>query len=282
MGTGELSIIQFAREEDIASIMPFLEKAEWKHQHLDWLSPKDLLRKDSFLLMLSRRELIGCLACPSSSGACAWIRIFAAAKGNQPQRIWDELWPVAFEQLQSNHVRTIAALILAHWLRPLLLRDGFGESNALVFLRWDGEPPDSVSCPGQLRGALPGDHNALIQLDQMAFHGLWMNTDQELEQAFRQASVMTVVEYQDQLIGYQISTLSAWGFHLARLAVDPDWQGMGIGSALIADLLQKAASCGYPSVTVNTQEDNPRSIRLYRRLGFRPSGDRYAILERHF
>lgn len=279
MFTAEPWSIQPAQKDNARSLLKLLDHSEWKHQHLDWLNPKDLLGEKPFLLFFNHRELIGCLACPLGLGSCAWIRIFAIAKGYQPQKIWDELWPVAFEQLRDKNLLTIAALILSQWLEPLLYRSGFKKCNSLIFLRWEREPVPQVSYPGLIREACPSDWEDLIQLDQKAFHGLWMNSSQELKEAYQQAAIITLAEHENRPIGYQLSTLSAWGAHLSRLAVEPNLQGSGIGTALVADLLHRVASRGYSTVTVNTQEDNFRSIRLYHRLGFHLTGDRYPVLK---
>jgi ribosomal protein S18 acetylase RimI-like enzyme len=61
--------------------------------------------------------------------------------------------------------------------------------------------------------------------------------------------------------------------------VDPVCQGEGVGHAIVTDLMRQVRKRGYYRLTVNTQEDNERSYRLYRRLGFMLTGDRYPVLE---
>jgi ribosomal protein S18 acetylase RimI-like enzyme len=62
------------------------------------------------------------------------------------------------------------------------------------------------------------------------------------------------------------------GAHLARLAVDPRAQGMGVGAALLNGALRHFARRGLNVMTVNTQHSNDRSQRLYLRAGFRHNG----------
>lgn len=50
------------------------------------------------------------------------------------------------------------------------------------------------------------------------------------------------------------------------VAVMPGWRGQGIGSRLLAALLDAAAE-RYDAVSLSVQADNP-AVRLYRRLGF--------------
>lgn len=55
-------------------------------------------------------------------------------------------------------------------------------------------------------------------------------------------------------------------FVLVDVALLPDARGMGIGTALIADLLTEAERAGKP-VSLHVAKDN-RARRLYERLGF--------------
>jgi ribosomal-protein-alanine N-acetyltransferase len=108
---------------------------------------------------------------------------------------------------------------------------------------------------------------------------LWQNGRESLAAALRQSIVATGADVDGVLVGYQLTTASALGAHLARLAVDPVFQGRGLGAALVIDLLERLQRRGYDSVTLNTQSDNLRSQELYRRLGFRETGQRYAVFE---
>jgi ribosomal protein S18 acetylase RimI-like enzyme len=192
--------------------------------------------------------------------------------------IWDYLWPIALENLQNEGCQSIVALIVSSWFEPLLIRSGFEEINAVIFLEWRANfPAEAEPAPGTIRGMRDADIEAIIDLDQRAFSGIWSNPREELLEAFKQAALCTVLEENGKLLGYQISTASTWGAHLARLAVDPDRQGMGIGQAIVADLMRQVRKRGYYRLTVNTQEDNTRSYRLYQRLGFMLTGDRYPV-----
>jgi ribosomal protein S18 acetylase RimI-like enzyme len=57
------------------------------------------------------------------------------------------------------------------------------------------------------------------------------------------------------------------------LAVTPEAQGKGIGSALVADALRRFFRRGIYTMTVNTQANNHRSQRLYHLFGFERNGN---------
>ena len=95
---------------------------------------------------------------------------------------------------------------------------------------------------------------------------------QDLRQAYRIASSCTVAVKDERILGFQVSTFFFDGAHLARLAVHPSTQGQGIGGALLGDLLERYTRRGIQMMTVNTQESNHQSRRLYERFGFEPNG----------
>jgi ribosomal-protein-alanine N-acetyltransferase len=273
-------VVRSATIDDSQPLSQLLEEAQWLHQHLDWLDSSSFLGQNPFLLALSGNSPTACLASPINLDKTSWIRVFASLSQTDPQKIWDHLWPLAFEQLQREGCETTAALVISSWFEPLLTESGFEEINAVIFLEWLATaPPAPRSDLGTIRGMRPSDIEGIIALDQRAFRGIWSNPRDELLEAFKQASLCTVLEHDQSLLGYQISTASTWGAHLARLAVDPEFQGKGIGNAIVTDLMWQVRKRGYYRLTVNTQEDNTRSSRLYQRLGFRSTGDRYPVFE---
>ena len=54
---------------------------------------------------------------------------------------------------------------------------------------------------------------------------------------------------------------------LALIEIAPDWQGRGLGSAVIADEQGQARQAGLP-VTLHVLKANPKAKQLYERLGF--------------
>jgi RimJ/RimL family protein N-acetyltransferase len=52
--------------------------------------------------------------------------------------------------------------------------------------------------------------------------------------------------------------------------VDDEWQGRGLGSALVVQLAQRARDEGHARLRASVLAENDRSIRMLRRAGFRP------------
>ncbi len=59
---------------------------------------------------------------------------------------------------------------------------------------------------------------------------------------------------------------------LWQLAVHPLLQGLGIGTALIAELEDRVRRRGRSEARLGVEHDNPAAHRLYRRLGYREHG----------
>ena len=59
------------------------------------------------------------------------------------------------------------------------------------------------------------------------------------------------------------------------IAVLPDYRAQGVGTALLARVLQQARN-HYPAVCLSIRADNP-ALRLYQRLGFEPVADTEAV-----
>ena len=57
-------------------------------------------------------------------------------------------------------------------------------------------------------------------------------------------------------------------FYTANLAVDPAWQGCGVGSALLGHAGQLAEENGLAMCSLNVDLDNPRAKALYERQGY--------------
>ncbi len=61
---------------------------------------------------------------------------------------------------------------------------------------------------------------------------------------------------------------------LDAMWVAPDWRGRGVGEALIDTALAHAAGQGAASVSLTVVDGNRAARGLYRRMGFRPTGER--------
>jgi ribosomal-protein-alanine N-acetyltransferase len=266
---------------DQTILSTLLSTAVWKHQHLDWFNALALLGGTSFMLALEDEVPIACLACPPDPPSVSWIRLFAVASDQPASQIWDLLWFETITQAVAAGATQAAALLSDDWLAPILLGCGFEHTNDVILLeRWAEAPPSMPPIMGNLRSIHQDDLPAITEVDQRAFGTIWQYSQNTLREVIKQAATATLIEFDDKPVAYQVSTTSIQGAHLARLAVAPEWQGRGLGNALVVDMLHRFTLHGIDRVSVNTQVDNERSLRLYRELGFIQTKKLYPVYQR--
>jgi ribosomal-protein-alanine N-acetyltransferase len=280
MRSGADLVLRKARSTDRAQVAGLLSRAHWRHFHLDWRDPLDVLSQEPNLLAYHGDRLVAHFASPPDPDRTAWIRSFCVDGSLTPLAVWRPLWAEAAAACLARQVGRVASLLSGEWMRPLLAEAGFRESNAVVFFEWRGSAPDlPAPSPGQVRPLRQTDLPAVVAVDERAFAPLWRNSLESLSAAMSQAIVATGIEVDGQLAAYQLTTASPFGAHLARLAVEPTFQRMGLATGLVVDLIHHLGRRGFDSVTLNTQADNLRSQDLYRGLGFRETGQRYPVFE---
>ena len=254
------------------------------HRHLDWRPALEWLGHKPYLIAETRDEIQGVLACPLESPEIAWIRLFAARANLPLQEVWQALWSSARDELSRSGQTQAAAIVMQSWFKSLLEASGFEHSDDIVVLLWERGAGRTAPLPKKvaIRAMLPEGLEAVYQLGYLAFEVEWRNSANALALAYQQSSLASVVEQAGTLIGYQISTTSLAGGHLARLAVHPGVRNQGIGYALVDHLLQEMQQRGIDQVTVNTQENNLASLALYARAGFKQIEEQYQVYQYFF
>ena len=77
-----------------------------------------------------------------------------------------------------------------------------------------------------------------------------------------------VAEANEQLVGFLVTEPFGRELHAYEFSVHPDWQGRGIGSALLRGCMIDARNSGFTAITLTTFEDVPWNAPFYRRMGF--------------
>lgn len=275
-------LIRDAVEEDRQKLSTLLHFELRIHRHLDWRSPLDWLGVSPFLVAEDQGRIIGALACPVDPPGVSWLQLFAVSTSRPVEELWNPLWLKALSMLEQRDQLILAAIPMHDWLVTLLKQEGFTLAHQVVVLQWGYDQPLErlEGLPVTIRPMQPGELEQIWRVDVASFQTLWQNSLPSLELAYHQSSIATVAEDETGIIGYQISTTSSMGGHLARLAVLPAYQGRRIGYALLNDLLRQFVYRGIFRVTVNTQSDNLASLKLYEKAGFERTGERYPVYTR--
>jgi ribosomal protein S18 acetylase RimI-like enzyme len=249
------------------------------HQHLDWKPALDWIGCKPYLLAVKNEMILATLACPPDIPGITWLRLFAAGSSIHVEQAWNILWEATKEEFLPIGNFQVAAISLQGWFNRLLEKSEFKQTDNVVVLIWEYSKPLPVPVNSHinLRPMTFEDMAEVLKIDNSAFDLEWRNSQSALELAFQQSTLATIAEVNEEIVGYQFSTSSTMGGHLARLAVRSDMQGKGIGYTLVHQLLNYFSKQGHTHVTVNTQQNNLASLALYRRAGFTITGEAYRV-----
>lgn len=276
------SLARPANLEDHQKLSSLIFLETHLHRHLDWRSPLEWLGDPFFWALEEGRQISAALACPTEVDGIAWVRLFVFAGGWSAENAWNVLWPTAQSQIAQAGGARVAVIAMQTWFQRILAESGFESPQRIVMLEWHG----SAIQPWARRSEAPGlrirpmteaDLPAVQHVDAASFEPIWQNSFETLRRAFSQSLLATVAETETGILGYQISTGSGQRAHLARLAVHPSFQGLGLGRALVQELLSSLVNNGIYKLSVNTQSDNIVSLRLYQRMGFIRTGEQYPV-----
>jgi ribosomal-protein-alanine N-acetyltransferase len=276
------STIRSAKPSDLSKLANLIHFEAYVHRHLDYRPPLDWIGQEPFLVLEEGAHIKATLACPPDPPEVVWVRLFAASMQISAHHAWEILWTEAKDKLSRVPLlKYIAAIPLYTWFETFLRRSNFQKTNSIVMLSLDikslpDEPPNSQIL---IRPLKYDDLEQVETIDRMSFSPMWVNSRQYLEIAFRQSLVATVAQIDGEIVGYQISTSSPIGGHLARLAVSPEMQGHGVGYAILFDLMRQFMHRATRTITVNTQKDNHASLSLYQRMGFGLTGEEYPCYQ---
>ncbi|GAB3127089.1 GNAT family N-acetyltransferase [Glaciibacter psychrotolerans] len=111
---------------------------------------------------------------------------------------------------------------------------------------------------------VPGTDAAVQQIVSLQF-----DAQAAMLTAHHPRAVHEIILIEGRARGRVITDTTAERIHLVDIAVVADHQGQGIGSQVVSEICQRAASSGR-TVELSVWGQNDRAIRLYVRLGFEP------------
>ena len=89
----------------------------------------------------------------------------------------------------------------------------------------------------------------------------------ELTNDWRKGIMLKAVNEDGIIVGTVRGHMAPDGFYIGRLAVQPQWQGRGCGSALLEAMIARAEP---NRLVLFTSTKSERNLRLYERFGFKP------------
>lgn len=143
---------------------------------------------------------------------------------------------------------------------------------------------DRIPPPGHL--VLKGSEDDIpeaLRIDAAAFDEFWRFDKWALTEAMQatEESMLHVVRSSEGgLAGFAVTGAAQTIAYLQRLAVDPRWQGQGIGRSLVRASARWAKRTGSRALMLNTQTENVGAIGLYEAEGFSVLEEPLAVLSK--
>lgn len=264
------------------------------HIHIDWRLPGEWLDRPGFVLydrtteasvggehgssvVMSPAEIIGCMAVAAEPPPAAWVRV-AAVDSVASFAQAEAMFAAILDDLDPA-VNEIAWFLTDYWPLHWLERLGFVPVCNVIGYRKQGLsiPEYNQSAGLEIRPLLIEDIPALAAIENAAFEPRWRHSGDDLFLAWRHSLSFTVALLNGEPVAFQFSTGGDGNAHLSRMTVHPNSQGLGIGTALLANAIEGYRLQNITTLTLNTQSDNYPSQRLYERFGFEPTGYSYPV-----
>ena len=112
----------------------------------------------------------------------------------------------------------------------------------------------------------------VIAIERRTFTTPWSLAMFVLELSKSSGLCLAATDDGGELLGYLICSRFDTVWHLMNIAVDPSQRRHGIGSALLAQMIERAGPD--EEYTLEVRPSNAHAITLYERLGFRAAGRR--------
>ena len=126
------------------------------------------------------------------------------------------------------------------------------------------------------------DLDAMLAIDTMAFPEFWRFDRESLLESTQATSKSNVFVIRDGELGIAGFSIAGHGHaisYLQRVAVDPRWQGQGMGRSLIRAAARSARRNGSKAILLNTQFENTSAIGLYEAEGYVKLPESLAVLK---
>lgn len=123
-----------------------------------------------------------------------------------------------------------------------------------------------------LRPMAEADLDGIMRIEEACYDFPW--SPGIFNDCMRVGYCCRIAELEGEIAGYAILSFGAGEAHLLNICVGFDWQGRGVASALLDEILEAAGRLGAETLFLEVRPTNLPARRLYRSRGFREIGVR--------
>lgn len=113
----------------------------------------------------------------------------------------------------------------------------------------------------------------VMEIENILYSDPWSRKSFLYEVIANQFSMPKVLLINNMIIGYVIIWTIFEEFHIANIAIHPDYQNQGFGTFLLSEILKEDKGLEYAILEV--RETNLPAIHLYEKFGFTKISKRY-------
>lgn len=240
-------------------------------EHLDWVPSRERLFANATFAFQQDGELTALICVSPETENFAWLRFFYSLRDGQHSRYFHDLLAHSTSWLRQEGIRNLYSLGGTPWLETLLNNNSFVPESQLVNFSRDAEhlPAITTSDDWYIREMTHADLHEVLKIDQLCFDEPWQLNRESLYRCYYASARSSLLVRSGEVAAYQVSTRMFDQVHLARIAVLPEYRGLGFARALISDVFNHFKDTAEITFSVNTQIENKSSIMLYQQNGFK-------------
>ena len=121
-----------------------------------------------------------------------------------------------------------------------------------------------------VRSILPSDLDAILDVERSAYDFPWSKNI--FEKCLDHEYNSSVLECDDQIVGYIIMLTVLQEAHILNFCIAPDFQRRRYGAFLLRTVIDHASSSGVKQFFIEVRQSNQAAINLYKKEGFQKVG----------
>ncbi|MCL5985141.1 MAG: GNAT family N-acetyltransferase [Actinobacteria bacterium] len=179
------------------------------------------------------------------------------------------------KEVNSLGANTLAVIDPPIELIDMLLESDFKLFQSVNMLQCQEISVEKITEVAQLRRIGKEDYSIVLEIDDECFLGFWKLSDNLIRRIVSDLSKKVyayMAMYEGKNVGYVMGNANVNEGNIARIAVLPDFQGLGIGRQLLATVLREMQADRVQKVNIHTQLDNEKAKTLYKNFGFYETG----------